>query len=67
MRTTLNLNAELLEEAMELSGHSEKTRLIHEALRALIAKEAAKRLALLGGTEPDAQSVPRRSRQRHTT
>jgi Arc/MetJ family transcription regulator len=63
MRTTLNLDDELLGEAMELSGIGEKTQVIHEALRALIAREASRRLARLGGTHPKA-SAARRIRSR---
>jgi len=51
MRTTLNIDDGLLREARRLTGLTEKTALVHEGLRALIAREAARRLALLGGTE----------------
>lgn len=61
MRTTLNLDDALLDEARKLSGVQERTALIHEGLRALIARESAKRLARLGGTEPKLAAV-RRSR-----
>lgn len=60
MRTTLNLDDALLERARTLSGIAERTALIHEGLRALIARESARRLARLGGSEPDAANVPRR-------
>ncbi len=60
MRTTLALDDDLLSKAKALTGVSEKTALIREALRALIQRESAKRLALLGGTEPQLQQVPRR-------
>ncbi len=60
MRTTLNLDDELLGEAQRLSGISERTLLIREALRALIQRESARRLAALGGTEPQLNTVPRR-------
>ena len=60
MRTTLNLDDELLERARALTGVGEKTALIHEGLRALIARESALRLARLGGAEPQARAVPRR-------
>ena len=60
MRTTLNLDDALLERARTLSGIAERTALIHEGLRALIARESARRLARLGGAEPDAADVPRR-------
>ena len=60
MRTTMNLDEELVAEAQRLSGISERTATVHEALRALIERESARRLALLGGTEPDLEPVPRR-------
>lgn len=60
MRTTLALDDELLEKAQRLVGPMEKTALIREALKALIERESAKRLALLGGSEPFIDSVPRR-------
>ena len=60
MRTTLNLDDDLLAEAERLSGISERTPLIREALRALVQRESARRLAALGGTEPLLEAVPRR-------
>jgi len=60
MRTTIALDDELLAKAESLTGISEKTALIREALRALIQRESAKRLALLGGSEPQLKDVPRR-------
>ena len=60
MRTTLNIDDELLERARALTGVREKTALIHEGLRALLARESALRLARLGGSEPLARAVPRR-------
>jgi hypothetical protein len=60
MRTTLILNDRLLERARELTGIREKTALVHAGLEALIAVEAAKRLAALGGTEPQLRDIPRR-------
>ncbi|WHO39565.1 type II toxin-antitoxin system VapB family antitoxin [Sphingobium sp. AP49] len=60
MRTTLALDDELLAEAQELTGLTEKSALVREALKALIQREAARRLALLGGTEPDLALPPRR-------
>lgn len=59
MRTTLNLDDALLAEAKRLSGLEERTALIHEGLRALIARESARRLARLGGSEPRLKAVPR--------
>lgn len=64
MRTTLSLDDELLARAQVLTGISEKTALVREALRALIQRESAKRLALLGGSEPQLQDVPRRQMER---
>lgn len=60
MRTTLNLDDKLLEEARQLSGVEERTALIHEGLRALIQRESARRLAALGGSEPQLEHVHRR-------
>lgn len=60
MRTTLNLDDALLEKARQLTGIQERTALIHEGLRALIARESARRLARLGGTEYKIADVPRR-------
>ena len=60
MRTTLIIEDSLLTQARELTGIDEKTALVHAGLRALVASESARRLAELGGTEPDLQPVPRR-------
>ena len=60
MRTTLNLDEKLLEDAHLMTGIKERTALIHEALRVLIAREAGRRLARLGGTDPEASSTPRK-------
>jgi Arc/MetJ family transcription regulator len=60
MRTTLNLDDALLEEARKLTGLEERTALIHEGLRALIARESARRLARLGGSSPKVRAIPRR-------
>ena len=60
MRTTLTLDDELLAQAQQISGLTERTQLIREALRALVQRESARRLARLGGTEPQLQSTPRR-------
>jgi Arc/MetJ family transcription regulator len=60
MRTTLNLDDDLILRAREYTGIREKTSLIHAALRELIAKEAAKRLALLEGSMPNFQAGRRR-------
>jgi len=60
MRTTLALDDDLLAKAQALTGLQEKTALIREALKALIARESARRLAALGGSEPDLEPLPRR-------
>jgi len=60
MRTTLALDDQLLAEAQRLTEIKEKTALIREALTALIERESARRLARLGGTEPELEEVPRR-------
>ena len=61
MRTTLNLRDDLLERAMAITRITEKTALIHAGLEALIAAEAARRLARLGGTD-HAAAAGRRQR-----
>ncbi len=60
MRTTVNIDDQLLTEAQRLTGVNEKTALIREGLRALIERESARRLARLGGSEPGLQATPRR-------
>jgi len=60
MRTTLYIDDELLLEAQRLSGLREKTAVVRAGLEALIARESARRLARLGGTEPELAPVPRR-------
>ncbi len=60
MRTTLALDDDLLEQAQAYTGLTEKAALIREALKALIERESARRLARLGGTEPDIVAPPRR-------
>lgn len=60
MRTTVELNDELLEEAQRRTGIGQSSQLVHEALRALIERESARRLAALGGSEPTIERVPRR-------
>ena len=60
MRTTLNLDDELIRQAQEYAGIKEKTALIHAALRELISRGAARRLAALGGTMPDFEAGRRR-------
>jgi Arc/MetJ family transcription regulator len=60
MRTTLALDADLVAEAQALTGLKEKSGLVREALKALIERESARRLARLGGSEPDLAAPPRR-------
>jgi Arc/MetJ family transcription regulator len=60
MRTTLALDDELLAKARGLTGLTEKSALVREALTALIERETARRLARLGGSEPDLIAAPRR-------
>jgi Arc/MetJ family transcription regulator len=61
MRTTLNIDDALLEKARKLTGEKATTRLVHMGLESLIQREAARRLAALGGTMPRLK-VPRRPR-----
>ncbi|MEO6697734.1 MAG: type II toxin-antitoxin system VapB family antitoxin [Gammaproteobacteria bacterium] len=64
MRTTLNIEDELLAKAQRVSGLKEKTLLVREGLKALIERESARRLGRLGGTEPQLQAAPRRRSSR---
>ena len=61
MRTTVNIDNELLDEAQRLTGVKEKASLLREGLKALIERESARRLAALGGSEPQLKT-PRRRR-----
>lgn len=60
MRTTLNIEDNLLDKAIKLTGIKEKTTLVKLGLEALIEKESARRLAKLGGTQKKLQEIPRR-------
>ncbi len=60
MRTTVTLDDELLAKAEQLCGDLERSALLKEALRALVQRESAKRLAALGGSEPALEPIPRR-------
>ncbi len=60
MRTTLNIDDDLYAKAVELTGVHEKTALMREGLKALIERESARRLALLGGSEPKVEPISRR-------
>ncbi len=63
MRTTITLEDELVAEAQGLTGLKEKAALLREALKALIERESARRLARLGGSEPDLRATRRRMRE----
>ncbi len=60
MRTTLNINDQILRKAEEITGIKEKTALVRMGLEALVSTESAKRLACLGGTERNLTRIPRR-------
>jgi Arc/MetJ family transcription regulator len=60
MKTTLNIDDNLLEEASKLTGVKEKTSLVRLGLETLISQESAKRLAQLGGTEKGLKPISRR-------
>jgi Arc/MetJ family transcription regulator len=60
MRTTLNIDDRLMQQAAQLTGVQEKTHLVRLGLEALISREAAKRLAKLGGSDPQVKAIRRR-------
>ena len=60
MRTTITLDDELLAQAQEMTGVADRGTLIHDGLKLLIQREAARRLARLGGSAPDLVAPPRR-------
>ena len=60
MRTTLNIDDNLIDKATKITGIKEKTALVKLGLEALIARESARRLAKLGGTQKQLQAIPRR-------
>ncbi len=60
MRTTLNIDDNLIDKATKITGIKEKTALVKLGLEALIARESARRLAKLGGTQKQLQEIPRR-------
>ena len=60
MRTTVTLDDELLAKAIKMTGAPDRTTVLREGLKALIERESALRLARLGGTQPQLESVPRR-------
>lgn len=61
MRTTLNIDDQLMKRAAQLTGVHEKTQLVRLALEALISRETAKRLIKLGGSDPHVKAIRRRS------
>ena len=64
MRTTINIDEELLAQAQRVTGVNERTALIHAGLQALIVRESTRRLARLGGSDVKLRSVPRRRPKR---
>ncbi len=60
MRTTINIEDDLIDQASRMTGIKEKTTLVRLGLEALIARESGKRLARLGGTEKELKQAPRR-------
>ena len=60
MRTTVNIDDELLAKAERYTGITERATLVREAFKALVEREAARRMARLGGSMPDLEQVPRR-------
>jgi len=64
MRTTINIDGELLAKAIKLMGPMDRTTVLNESLKALIERESAKRLARMGGTEPELNAPTRRRSER---
>lgn len=60
MRTTINIDDDLIAAAREYTGITEKTELVRMALKSLLAREAGRRIAALGGSKPDMEDIPRR-------
>ena len=60
MRTTVNIDEKLLAKAIKLAGPMDRSTLIDEGLRAFVQRESARRLAKLGGSQPDLEAAPRR-------
>ena len=60
MRTTINIDDDLLAKAAKLTGPLDRSAMVHEGLKALIERESARRLARLGGTQPNLKAAPRR-------
>jgi Arc/MetJ family transcription regulator len=64
MRTTIAIDDELFAKAQEFAGVTEKSAVVREALKAFVEREAARRLARMGGTQPAAKAPPRRRPRR---
>jgi Arc/MetJ family transcription regulator len=62
VRTTIALDDDLMEAAQEFTGLTEKSTIVREALKAFVQREAARRLARMGGTQPNLRPIPRRRR-----
>ena len=60
MRTTINIDEELLAKAAKLAGPLDRSAMVREGLKALIERESARRLARLGGTQAQLKAAPRR-------
>ncbi len=60
MRTTVTLDDELVAQAEQLTGRTERSALVRLGLEALVERESARRLALLGGSDPRRTAAPRR-------
>jgi len=60
MRTTINIDDDLLARAAKLTGSLDRSAMVREGLKALIERESARRLARLGGTQRDLKAIPRR-------
>lgn len=66
MRTTITIDDDLMDRAVELTGVTKKSEVVRIALESLIRREASQRLAELGGTMPDLKPIPRRRPPRFT-
>lgn len=64
MRTTINIDEDLLAKATKLAGPMDRTALVSEGLKALIERESARRLARLGASQPALKAAPRRRQER---
>ena len=66
MRTTLNIDDTLLEKMQLITGIKEKTAIVRNGLQALIERESSRRLASLGGSEPELEKIPRRQSKKRS-